>query len=195
MRYLIVHTDRPPVLQLFDEIGNAMPVPGLIQKLNTLRSRQLPTWLYWQSLEQMQKYGIKADEGANIILGACDYQMVFRLNDNASASWMSTRLGEVDRVVDSTYISWGDDLLPTRTQRPSLEREPKIFPHELMELDDAEAICCYRKQAWRGHATPYFERWPELYEADPDERPKGSELLGAPYPTATVVELPESQTS
>ena len=115
MRYLIVHTDRPAVLQLFDEIGNAMPVPGLIQKLNILRSRQLPTWLYWQSIEQMQKYGIKADEGANIILG------------------------EVDRAVDSTYISWGDDLLPTRTQRPSLEREPKFFPHELMELDDAEA--------------------------------------------------------
>ena len=45
------------------------------------------------------------------------------------------------------------------------------------------------------HVLRKWKSWPELYEADPDERPKGSELLGAPYPTATVVELPESQLS
>lgn len=43
----------------------------------------------------MQRYGAKADEGANLILGACDYQMVFRLNDNASAKRMSERIGVV----------------------------------------------------------------------------------------------------
>jgi len=60
MRYLITHTDRPPVLCFWDEIGNAPPVPGLVEKLNTIRSRKMPTWLYWQSLEQMQRYGEKA---------------------------------------------------------------------------------------------------------------------------------------
>ena len=184
MRYLIVHTDRPAVLQLFDEIGNAMPVPGLIQKLNTIRSRQLPTWLYWQSLEQMQKYGIKANEGANIILGACDFQMVFRLNDNASADWMSQRLGVVDRLVESSSVTWGNRFIPNRTDQQSLVKEPKIFPHELQALTDTEAICVYRGRAWRGQAMPYFTRWPELYQPDPDKRPKGAELRGAPYPAA-----------
>ena len=45
---------------------------------------------------------------------------------------------------------------------------------------DAEAICVYRGQAWRGWAAPYFERWPEFKE----QRPKGDQLLGTPYPAA-----------
>jgi type IV secretory pathway TraG/TraD family ATPase VirD4 len=191
MRYLIVNTDRPAVLQLFDEIGNAMPIPGLIEKLNTIRSRELPTWLYWQSLEQMQKYGAKAGEGPNIILGACDFQMVFRLNDNASAEWMSQRLGVSDRLVESTSVTWGDGFIPNRTDQQSLVKEPKVFPHELQALRDAEAICVYRGQAWRGYATPYFERWP-AFNKPAGERPKGDELRGAPYPKAPVAELSES---
>ena len=104
--------------------------------------------------------------------------MVFRLNDNASAEWMSKRLGVVDRLVDSTSISWGANVIPNRTERQSLVKGPKVFPHELQALENTEAICVYRGQAWRGQATPYFERWPEFQ----GQRPKGDELLGAPYP-------------
>ena len=160
MRYLITHKERPPVLLLLDEIGNAPIVSGLIEKLNTIRSRHLPTWMYWQSLEQMQKYGDKANEGPNTILGACDFQMVFRLNDNTSAEWMSKRIGVVDRLVESDSVTYGQTESVTQSQ--SLVLEPTIFPHELQALKFGEAICVYRGLAWRGEATPYYELYPEL---------------------------------
>ena len=132
MRYLITHDDRPPVLCLWDEIGNAPAIPGLVEKLNTIRSRKMPTWLYWQSLEQMQCYGEKADEGANKILGACDFQATFRLNDNASAEWMSRRIGVVDRVVEKRGVAKDPNTWFNRTDSLSystdLVQEPIIFP-------------------------------------------------------------------
>ncbi len=161
MRYLITHTDRPPVLLLLDEIGSAPKIPGLAEKLNTIRSRKMPLWMYWQSIEQMQKYGLTSGESPNTILGACDFQMVFRLNDNASADWMSTRIGVTDREVRATGITTGTGSVPGATHSRSLVQEPVVFPHELQALAANEVICTYRGHTWRGQAVPYFERWPE----------------------------------
>ena len=83
----------------------------------------------------MRKYGSKED-GANVILGACDFQMVFRLNDNESAKWMSNRIGVVDRIVESKVTSDDRTLFSTATitHSKSIVTEPKIFPHELQQL-------------------------------------------------------------
>ncbi|RUM94724.1 MAG: hypothetical protein DSZ28_01715 [Thiothrix sp.] len=181
MRYLITHTDRPPVLCLWDEIGNAPAIPGLVEKLNTIRSRKMPTWLYWQSLEQMQRYGEKADEGANKILGACDFQATFRLNDNASAEWMSRRIGVVDRVVEKKSVSkdpttW-TNLTNLESYSTDLVQEPIIFPHELGRLKQNEFVCMYRGKAWKGEATPYFQLRPEYQ----NRQPAVNELRGGLY--------------
>lgn len=174
MRYLIEHTNREPVLLLLDEIGNVPKVSGLVQKLNTIRSRELPTWLYWQSREQMQSYGQKAGEGANIITGACDLQAVFRLNDNATAEWFSDKIGSVDRLVEAISATRSPHIIPvlseyTYTTSQSLEREPVIFPHDLQRLAVSEVVCAYQGLAWRGEATPYFKR-PDLSDVKPGEK-------------------------
>lgn len=163
LRYLITHSDRPAVLLLFDEIGSAPIVPGLVTKLNTIRSRKMPLWMYWQSMEQMQKYGEKANEGPNTILGACDLQMVFRLNDNASAEWMSQRIGVIDREIRSHSVAQagGEGIGWRSSVSRSLVQEPIIFAHELQALNPSEVVCTYRGKTWRGKAMPYFERWPE----------------------------------
>ena len=169
MRFFITNHQRPPVLLLLDEIGTAPVIPALVQKLNTIRSRHLPTWMYWQSLEQMQRYGEKQDEGPNIILGACDMQMVFRLNDNASAQWMSDRIGKVDRVVEATSVQIGAMAQKSRT----LVTEPLVWPHELQSLAASEVVCTYRGKTWRGEAKPYYELWPE-YRGRPPTAPRGA---------------------
>ncbi|GHC34869.1 hypothetical protein GCM10010082_31960 [Kushneria pakistanensis] len=180
LRYLIEHTDRQPVLLLLDEIGNVPQVAGLVQKLNTIRSRQLPTWLYWQSREQMQTYGAKSDEGANIIMGACDLHLTFRLNDNSTAEWISDKIGSVDRLVRSISETVDPALIPvfsdrTYTHSQSLEREPVIWPYQLQQLPQGETVCTYQGLAWRGTAAPYFKRWP-VFEG---QRP--SAVRGEPY--------------
>ncbi|WP_154223902.1 type IV secretory system conjugative DNA transfer family protein [Marinicella rhabdoformis] len=149
LRYLIVnYSNRPPVLLLLDEIGNAGVINDLTGKLNTIRSRNIPTWMYWQSTEQMQKYGRKSNEGANIILGACDFQMVFRLNDNATAKYFSQRVG-TQRV---QHRNVGNQSTTT-----SSTIEPIIEPHELMELDTNQVLCTYKTHKWIGQATPFYK--------------------------------------
>lgn len=173
-RYLIVHTNRDPVFLLLDEIGNMPVIQGLKEKLNTIRSRNLPTWMFWQSKEQMQLYGEKSDEGPNIIMGACDVQMFFRLNDNATAEWVSEKIGTVDKVVDKRSSSPG---FMNHNYSQDIVREAVIFPHELQRLGDGEVVCTYRGKAWRGTATPYFNKWPE-YQGN---KPLQEECLGMAY--------------
>ena len=173
LRFMILHSDRPPVLLMLDEIGSVPVIPALPQKLNTIRSRNLPTWLYWQSLEQMQKYGEKHDEGPNLILGATDVKVMFRLEDNNTAEWMSDRIGKIDRVIESVSTKFGDMAQHSR----QLSLEPMVFPRQLMELRPGEVVCSYRGHTWRGRATPHFERYPEFK----GRRPAGQEKRGAPY--------------
>jgi type IV secretion system protein VirD4 len=162
MRYLISHTERQPVFLALDEIGTVPPINGLVQKLNTVRSRHLPTMMYWQSTEQMQAYGEKHNQGPNTIMGACDLQIVFRLNDNATAEWMSNRIGTVDRLIESRSVARKNSWYPEITESNQLTKEPIIFPHELSQLENSEIICAYKNAAWRGKATPYYEKFANL---------------------------------
>lgn len=159
LRYLITHTDRGAVLNLLDEIGNAGVITDLTGKLNTIRSRNMPTWLYWQSVEQMQKYGQKANEGANIILGACDYQMIYRLNDNATAQYFADRIGlQEAKYIGISVSESSNNGGNTSTESQSIKREYVIFPHELQQLPNGTAIAIYRGIAWKGRTIPYFEQ-------------------------------------
>jgi len=151
--FFIEHTKRKPVLLMLDEIGNVPRIPGLVEKLNTIRSRQLPTWLYWQGLQQMQKYGVQNNEGPNAIMAACDFQMVFRLNDNDTARWFSERIGTVDRQSVSVQ-SHGFSA--------QLSEEPIAKVADLQALPAGECAALYRGLSWRNRATPYYERWPEF---------------------------------
>lgn len=171
-RYFITHTARNEILILLDELGNAPRIDGLVEKLNTIRSRNLPTWMYFQSIEQMQMYGKMGGEGANKILGACDYQQVFRLNDNASAEMMSKAIGVVDREVSSRNVSTSGgffDSVESVTESKNLVQEPLVFPHELRQLKKNETITIYQGLAWRGEATPYFKAYPEYQGTKPAE--------------------------
>jgi hypothetical protein len=52
--------------------------------------------------------------------------MVFRLNDNASAQWMSERVGVVDVTVRSETAAF--DWFEHRSQTAGIVTEPKVFP-------------------------------------------------------------------
>jgi len=147
--YFIEDVERQPVLLMLDEIGNVPRIPGLVAKLNTIRSRKLPTWMYWQGIQQMQKYGKQANEGPNAIMAACDFQMAFRLNDNDSARWFSERIGTVDRQV-------------TTDTGHQVKEEQILKVADLQALPFGESVAIYRGKVWRNKATPYFERWPEM---------------------------------
>lgn len=192
MRYMIDNTDRDAVLLLLDEIGNAKGIKGLPSKLNTIRSRKLPTWLYWQSSTQMNFYSEDSVEGKELIFGACDFVGVFRLNDNDTAKYISEKIGTIHRLITSQSASYtkskssggssssgsyeggpsassssSDSEGMNHQKTKQLQEEALIKPHELQELPDGKMVCMYRGDSWKGEAMPYYKVYPEYNGVKP----------------------------
>jgi type IV secretion system protein VirD4 len=147
---------RAPVALFLDELGNMPPIPSLPQKLNTIRSRQIPTWMYFQTTEQMtERYGRGAD---SLFFASSDVQIFFRLNDQHTRELVSKLIGTYERAKIS--VSANGATAATRTS--SYERVNIIEAHELGQLRSGEVITLYRGAAARGRATPHFIDFPQF---------------------------------
>ena len=83
------------VFVALDEIINAAPIPKFAESLNTMRSANMPLAMYLQSVEGLNKlYGPNA---AEIFLGSADLKVVFRINDNVTAEYISAQLGDTEQ--------------------------------------------------------------------------------------------------
>lgn len=104
--------------------------------------------------------------------------MIFRLNDNATAAWMSEKIGTLDRVIRAVSLNAGGGA----TRSAQLHTEPSVWPHELQQLPSGEVVTSYRGLVWRGQAPAYFAQWPEME----GKRPTPADGIGPPYePTAS----------
>lgn len=140
---------RKPVALFLDELGNMPPIPNLPEKLNTIRSRHIPTWMYFQTNEQMvTRYGQGAD---STFFASSDFQMVFRLNDIKTRHDVSILIGTTDKEKFS-YSDTG------RTR--SKEKVNVIEPHQLGQLAVGEVVALYRGAAAKGRATPHYIDFP-----------------------------------
>lgn len=148
-------TERKPVFLFLDEVGNMPPIPNLLQKLNTMRSRNIPTWMYFQTAQQMeQQYGRGA---TSTFFASSDFQMVFRLNDHSTRELVSKLIGTTQRERIS-YSDGGDRTTTTR----SLETISVLEPYELGQLEAGQVIALYRGAVAKGNATPYFIDFPKF---------------------------------
>lgn len=152
---------RQPVALFLDELGAIPPIPGLATKLNTIRSRHMPTWMYFQAVAQLDAYGKGA---AARFFTSADVQMVFRLNDQDTRKLISDLVGTTKREKRSQSTSVGLKGDSTSTSR-SKERENVIEPHELGQLGPGQVICLYRGAAAKGRATPHYLDFPEFRRA------------------------------
>ena len=51
-------------------------------------------------------------------------------------------------MLDSQSVSMSiGEILPSKSVARALVTEPKVFPHELQQLDDTEAICVWRPES------------------------------------------------
>lgn len=153
---------RGPVAIFLDEIGNIPPIPNLPKKLNTVRSRNMPVWMYFQSVAQIdEQYGYGASD---IFFGAVDVQMVFRLNDHATRTRFSELIGITEKEIYTQSTSQGED--GRRTTSKTRKPVNVIEPHQLGELKNNEVVCLYRGASAQGHATPHYEEFPEFKRRD-----------------------------
>lgn len=152
MRILQANQNRGAVFLALDEIINCAPIPKFTDLLNTIRSANMPTFLYLQSLEGLNRlYGPNSDK---LFLGSSNYKVVFKIGDIATAKEFSDLIGKTE----TTYFSYSEnssdgvsnsDMGGTRTQSTSSGRsettklEYIIEPEELIKLPAHSAVVTY----------------------------------------------------
>ena len=94
MRILQANQNRKAVFLALDEIINCAPIPKFTDLLNTIRSANMPTFLYLQSLEGLNRlYGANADK---IFMGSSNFKVVFRIGDISTAEEFSKLIGQTE---------------------------------------------------------------------------------------------------
>lgn len=149
MRILQANQDRGAVFLALDEIINCAPIPKFTDLLNTIRSANMPTFLYLQSLEGLNRlYGANADK---IFLGSSNYKVVFKIGDISTAEEFSKLIGKTE----TTYYSYSENIgqgvnsNETKTQSTSssysesVRLEYIVEPDELIKLPEHTAVVIY----------------------------------------------------
>ena len=152
MRILQANQNRGAVFIALDEIINCAPIPKFTDLLNTIRSANMPTFLYLQSLEGLNRlYGLNADK---LFLGSSNYKVVFKIGDISTAEEFSKLIGKTE----TTYFSYSEsssdgvsnsDQGGSRVQSnssgysESTKLEYIIEPDELTKLQPHTAVVTY----------------------------------------------------
>lgn len=103
LRILQAHQNRKAVFVALDEIINCAPIPKFIDSLNTMRSANMPTFIYLQALEGLNRlYGVNADR---LFMGSGDYKAVFKINDIDTAKQFSELIGQTETTYRSDSAS------------------------------------------------------------------------------------------
>ena len=152
MRILQANQNRGAVFLALDEIINCAPIPKFTDLLNTIRSANMPTFLYLQSLEGLNRlYGANADK---LFLGSSNYKVVFKIGDISTAEEFSKLIGKTE----TTYFGYSEnnsegvsnsDQGGSRTHSnssgysQSTKLEYIIEPEELIKLPAHSAVVTY----------------------------------------------------
>ena len=168
-RILQSNLNRKPVLILLDEIINSAPIPDFSGKLNTIRSMKMPTFLYLQSFEGLNRlYGNNAK---TLFMDGCSFYAVFRIGSFETAKDFSNLIGKCE----TTYIS-SSNVIPNPNfngvrydQNLGSISEHKqmdyiLEPNEILKFEDNHAVIIYQGRYQKFHLSKYWE----YYDADFD---------------------------
>ncbi len=149
MRILQANQNRGAVFLALDEIINCAPIPKFTDLLNTIRSANMPTFLYLQSLEGLNRlYGANADK---LFLGSSNYKVVFKIGDISTAEEFSKLIGKTE----TTYYSYSENAgqgvssneMKTQSTSSSYSETTKleyiIEPDALIKLPEHTAVVTY----------------------------------------------------
>jgi hypothetical protein len=166
------------VFVALDEIINAAPIPKFVESLNTMRSARMPLSMYLQSIEGLNRlYGPQASE---IFLGSADLKVIFRLNDNATAEYVSAQIGNTEQRNYSmskghsqSASSRGSKSANESVSKGYTSSTARIFDAaEVLGLEPQKAIVLYRGSGARFHMPSYWQDYQMPARAAVDARPQ-----------------------
>jgi len=163
MRILQANQDRGAVFLALDEIINCAPIPKFTDLLNTIRSANMPTFLYLQSFEGLNRlYGANSDR---LFLGSSNYKVLFRIDDIDTAKEFSQLIGKTE----ATYFSYdkkkgqgvsNHDIQTHNTSSgdsQSFGLLDIIEPEELIQLPEHTAVVMYKGTFGTLNMPKYWE--------------------------------------
>lgn len=177
------------VFVALDEIINAAPIPKFAESLNTMRSARMPLAMYLQSIEGLNRlYGPQSSE---IFLGSADLKVIFRLNDNATAEYVSAQLGDTERRAFNMNTSHSEGKnVSGGTANKTISKgysssTARIFePAEVLALEPQKAITIYRGSGARFTMPSYWQDYQMPARAAVDARPQPGFVQRAQAATA-----------
>lgn len=126
----------PRMLHMFlDEFANIGKLPEFDKKMATIRSRGISASIVMQSYSQGK--ALFKDEWDGIV-GNCDTTLFLGTNDQATAEWMSKRLGNETVISQDTSRSYGGTGSWSKSNRTM--KRPLMEPDEVGGLADELAI-------------------------------------------------------
>lgn len=163
MRILQANQDRGAVFLALDEIINCSPIPKFTDLLNTIRSANMPTFLYLQSLEGLNRlYGANADK---LFLGSSNYKVVFKIGDISTAEEFSKLIGKTE----TTYYSYSENIgqgvnsneMKTQSTSSSYSESTRleyiVEPDALIKLPEHTAVVMYNGMFGTLEMPKYWE--------------------------------------
>ena len=163
IRILQANQDREAVFLALDEIINCAPIPKFTELLNTIRSANMPTFLYLQSLEGLNRlYGANADR---LFLGSSNYKVVFRIEDDFTAKEFSKLIGKTETTYYSYTENVGQGVSNNETKiqntssgySESTRMEYIVEPDELIHLPKYTAVVMYNGRFGTLDMPKYWE--------------------------------------
>ncbi|MDU5773848.1 MAG: type IV secretion system DNA-binding domain-containing protein [Acinetobacter sp.] len=170
---------RDEVFVALDEIINCAPIPKFIDTLNTMRSAKMPTFLYFQALEGLNRvYGAGADR---LFMGACDFKAVYKISDIETAKVFSDLIGVTEgTITDRNYgtadntnsvnersmlgVSIADAYSKGQSNQEATLIKTSMMqviePDHFTKLQKYQAVCIYRGEATIFNMPVYHEHYP-----------------------------------
>lgn len=137
-----------PVHFILDEFPNIGVVPDFKKKLATARSRDLGMSIMYQNIPQLQnRY---PDGQWEEILGGCDTSLFLGCNDMTTATYFSSRSGEVTVGVSSVRKNLNtmrmSDYVPEYSETSSVGKRMLLLPDEVLRFPLDQALMIIRGQ-------------------------------------------------
>ena len=133
---------------ILDEFPNIGIVPDFKKKLATVRSRNLGMSILYQNIPQLQnRY---PDGQWEEILGGCDTSLFLGCNDMTTATYFSSRSGEVTVGVSSVRKNLNtirmSNYVPDYSETSSVGKRMLLLPDEILRFPLEQALVIIRGQ-------------------------------------------------
>ena len=131
-----------PTYLILEEMANIGNIPSIEMMLGTMRSRRIYPMLVWQSLPQLKN---RYSDYWEDILSMCDTHLYLGINDDFTANYCSSSLGDTTIKIQSTHNKTSGILIddsPSQSQNYYMRK--LLLPDECKRISQSSLIISQR---------------------------------------------------